>query len=487
MKLLRIVIGIVTLMLMMPTLTTSCMKEEEWLTDEVELLFSCDTVSFDTVFTTIGTVTKQMKVYNPYDQPVKISSISLEGGRSSRFRLNVDGDTSMVVRNLELAAHDSLFIFIQANINPNALLEPFLIEDRIVVDCNRSIQKVVLNAYGRNAVYHKAAPGSWISVIDCDNWDHTLPHVILGYAGIDSLCTLNLLPGDRIYFGTGASLLVWNGATLNVQGSAGNPVLFTSMRHDGWYDTLPGQWDYIWMMAGSRNNVMDWAVIENGRIGLLVDTNVNGAPTLTITNSRIQNQFMAGILGQGAHIEGDNLLVTNCGTATLALQYGGRYIFRNSTFADYWHYGGANRKNPHVILNNCYTANGVAYPRPLELVEFDNCIIEGNYRTYRDTLGEILLDIEPSVSHNLRFRNCLLRSHVVEAWSENCLFNQDPCFDTAQGKAYHPTAESPMTGAGSWDHIALPYDLDNNPRPNPPTIGAFEPSAARKRTHQLNH
>lgn len=474
MKLRNILAGIATLIILMPTTLTSCIKEDELLTDEVELLFSCDTVTFDTVFTTIGSTTRQLMVYNPYDQPVSISSIGLEGGRQSRFRLNVDGDTSIVARDILLAAHDSLFVFIQANINPNSMLEPFLVEDRIVVQCNGRNQQVVLTAYGRNAVYHRAAPGHWTSIIDCEHWDHSLPHVILGYAAVDSLCTLRLEAGDELYFGTGATLLVYNGATLEVQGSPEKPVLFTSMRHDGWYDTLPGQWNYIWLYQGSRNNVIDWAVIENGNVGLLVDTNVTAHPTLTITNTRVRNHYLAGILGQGAWIEGDNLLVTNCGTATLALQYGGRYRFRNSTFADFWRYGGAPRKNPSVIINNFYTVNNRLYGRPLELVEFDNCIIDGNYSTATDTMGEILLDLDPAVGVELRFRNCLLRSRVVEDYAQGCLFCQEPMWDTAKGREWHVAAESPAVGLASWEHITLPHDLDNQPRRTPPTAGAFE-------------
>ena len=469
-------------MLLMPTLTTSCLKEDELLTDEVELLFSCDTVAFDTVFTTIGTATRQLKVYNPYDQPVRLTSVSVAQGRMSRFRLNVDGDTSLVVRDLLLAAHDSLFIFVQANINPNSQLEPFLVEDRIVVECNQRRQEVVLTAYGRNAVYHYAPQGyCWVfTQEECDEWDHTRPHVILGMAAVDSMCTLRLEAGDRLYFGSQAMLMVYPTATLEARGTKEQPVLFTSMRHDGWYDTLPGQWNYLWLCAGSRNNVIDWAVIENANIGLLVDTCVNASPTLTISNSRLRQHFLAGILGRGARIEGDNLLITHCGTATLALQYGGRYRFRNSTFADYWNYGGAARKNPHVILNNYDVVDNSVYPRPLEQVEFDNCIIEGNYRTSRDTMGEILLDIDPTVGYQLRFRHCHLRSSAVEPYCEGCLFNQEPAFDIAQGQAYHPSSASPFVGMGSWDHIALPYDLDNQPRQNPPTIGAFEYQGAQE-------
>lgn len=465
---------IMGLLLFVPWTTTSCVNEEEWLTEEVTLTFSTDTVWFDTVFTTIGTTTQQLKIYNPTDQPLRISSVTLRQGRLSRFRLNVDGDTSMVAKNLELGANDSIFLFVQANINPNSLTEPFLVEDEIDIMCNGKLQSIPLIAYGRNAVYHMAKPGHWTSVIDCDNWDHSLPHVIIGYAAVDSLCTLHLTAGDRIYFAPDAILYIYNGGTLDARGTPEQPVLFTSMRHDGWYDTLPGQWDYIWLSTGSRNNVMDWTIVENGSWGVVADTNVNSNPTLTITNSRIRNHSINGLMGQGSYIEGDNLLVTNCGSATLTLQYGGRYRFRNSTFADYWPYSANRRKNPSVILNNYYFYNDIEYPRPLKLVEFDNCIICGNYNYHSDTTGEILLHIDPTVECNLRFNNCLVRSSLVDAYAHDCLLNQNPVFDTAKGMQYHPGAGSPCIGAGNASYVSLPYDLDNQPRMTPPCIGAFE-------------
>lgn len=476
MKYFKILASIALLIILMPTLTTSCIKEEEWLCEDARLDFSCDTVAFDTVFVTMGTTTKQLKVYNNNEQPVRISSVTLQGGKLSRFRLNVDGDTSLVVRNVEIAAHDSIFIFVQANINPNSSAEPFLVKDAILFNFEESQKQIPLTAYGRNAVYHVAKPGNWTSIIDCDNWDHSLPHVILGYAAVDSLCTLNLMAGDKIYFGNDAVLLVYNGATLKVQGSHDNPVLFTSLRHDGWYDTLPGQWGYIWLYQGSRNNEIDWAVIENGTIGLVVDTLANSNPTLSIRNSRILNQSRAGLLGQGSYIEGDNLLITNCGQATLALQYGGRYRFRNSTFADYWPYSGNRRKNPSVILNNLYVngETGNAYPRPLEQAYFDNCIICGNYGSSNGENGEVLLDIDPSTGHNIKFRNCMVKSSQIDEYCQDCIPFANPQFDTASNLRYHPSANSPFVGQGNSSYITLPNDLDNTPRSMPPTIGAFE-------------
>ena len=55
------------------------------------LSFSVDTLSFDTVFTTIGSATKEFMIYNRNDQPLLISEIMLASGEETGFRINVDG------------------------------------------------------------------------------------------------------------------------------------------------------------------------------------------------------------------------------------------------------------------------------------------------------------------------------------------------------------------------------------------------------------
>lgn len=440
---------IVMVAAVVPQLGSSCTKEGDILADgNARLEFSCDTVKFDTVFTTMGTVTKMVKIYNPYDERVRLESVTLRGGRSSRFRLNVDGDTSMVVRNIEIAGGDSCFVFVRACINPNSSTEPFLIEDAIdiVVDCGkegRVRQNIVLTAYGRNAVYHLPEAGKIYSVIDCEHWDHTRPHVIMGYAVVDSAFTLELQSGDELYFGNDAVLWVYNEGTLKVRGTEERPVLFTSLRQDEWYRELPGQWGYIWLSAGSIDNEIDWAEIENGYVGILADTNVNGNPTLRISNTTIAHQSMAGIVGEGAWIEGENLLITDCCTATLALQYGGRYSFKDCTMADYWKYSA--RKNESVVLNNWYeSSTHQTILRDLKSVRFENCIIYGSYPH-----GEVLLDRNEGALFNVAFEHCLVKGlNGLNGVDTTGCIDADPKFENLEKNDYRLKEDSPAAGMG---------------------------------------
>lgn len=476
-------------------LFASCIKEEQFLADNSAcLVFSDDTVKFDTVFATMATITRQVKVYNLYDEPLLIDAVTLQGGGASRFRINVDGDTSFVARHVEIGAHDSIFIFVQANINPNDQTSPYLIEDNIVFSFNKKTQSLPLMAYGRNAVYHLPTythqiyqlyinsygkiDTLWIpfSILDCDNWDHTRPHVIFGYAVVNSNETLHLTAGDELFFGSGACLWVYDSATLDVRGTLAKPVLFSSVRHDGYYDSLPGQWNYVWLSTGSKDNHIEYALIENGTFGIVADTNVGSNPTLDISNTVIQNHSMAGIVGQGAWIVGDNLLVANCGVNLMSLQYGGRYRFTNSTFANYWRYD--TRKNPAVVLNNYYQYNETTlFPRPLLQADFMNCIIYGNYSGSHNS-GEIAFDRLDGCAFNTDFRHCVLRTSLVDSTNGN-IINRDPSFANPYSHDYSPTEKSPAIGAGNATFVVCPTDIVGTPRPNPPTIGAFEPKPGK--------
>ena len=164
--------------------TTSCVKEDDYLDSLVDIKFSTDTLKFDTVFTTLGSTTKQVRVYNTSNYPIKFDRVTLKNGVDSRFRINADGDTSMVIRDLEIAANDSIFIFVRVNINPNNSSNPFVIDDGIVFEVGSHTKILPLQAFGRNAIYHipnhSLTSGGMVynySIIDCSQpWEAGKPH-----------------------------------------------------------------------------------------------------------------------------------------------------------------------------------------------------------------------------------------------------------------------------------------------------------------------
>lgn len=70
------------LLAVLSQLVTYCdgMDENYATGSNYNLRFSTDTVSFDTIFSTIGSTTKQFMVYNIFDKPLNIQSIELAQG-----------------------------------------------------------------------------------------------------------------------------------------------------------------------------------------------------------------------------------------------------------------------------------------------------------------------------------------------------------------------------------------------------------------------
>ena len=142
------------LILVFVLLFSACRKENVVSTDPSHrLTFSTDTVMFDTVFTTLGSSTHQLKVYNPYQEDLSISEIRLMGGDQSRFKLNFDGEPGTVFRNKVVPANDSLFAFLKVTIDPSDLTTPFIVEDSMMFVTNGNTQMVRLVAWGQNARY----------------------------------------------------------------------------------------------------------------------------------------------------------------------------------------------------------------------------------------------------------------------------------------------------------------------------------------------
>jgi len=81
---------------------SSCRKDMISSDPSFKLGFSTDSVIFDTVFTSIGSVTKQLMVYNKNKDKISISSVSLVSGSQSPYRINVDGTPGLTVENIEI-------------------------------------------------------------------------------------------------------------------------------------------------------------------------------------------------------------------------------------------------------------------------------------------------------------------------------------------------------------------------------------------------
>lgn len=458
----------------------SCKKDPIIINDpEIALRFSNDSIVFDTVFTTIGSITKQLKVYNRFDHKIKISSIELMGGQASAYRLNIDGTPSLKVNDVELEGGDSLYIFIKVLIDPNDENSPFVVHDQINFTISGFSHLIDLVAWGQNAnyiiadKYIEGLPPFSIVAGENENvsWTSSKPYLIYGYAVVDSGAVLQIEEGTKIHFHNNSGLWVYKGGSLKVNGSLEKPVVFEGDRLDEDYRDIAGQWDRIWINEGSEDNVINYAIIKNGFIGLQVETIGNQLDNrLVLNNTRITNMSGTGILARNYDIEASNNLITNCGINLMALTMGGKYHFIHSTFANYWN--ASVRQGPSIYINNFESdENGSISGLALDTY-FGNCIIDG--RKNEELLLELIDEQLPKIVFD---HSALKANQNLEANGQfiQCIWNPESLFRDIEELDFQLDTLSPAIDIGS-PVIAIksPFDILGVSRTQNPDLGAFE-------------
>lgn len=440
--------------------------------------FSTDTVSFDTVFTTIGSATLVFKVYNNDNRPLVIRSIELAGGSGSFFRLNIDGEPASRVTDVEIPPKDSLFIFVAVTIDPLNSNNPIIVRDSVVFNTNGTLQDVKLMAYGQDVHLYKDA------FIGTETWINDKPYLIYRNLEVDSGHVLTIEPGTQIYFHRNSSMVIWG--TLVVNGTREDPVVFQNDRLEAFYDIIPGQWGTIFFAPFSRGNKINYAVIKNSIAGLQIGFPTDPRiPELHISNSIIQNQSFAGIYAFGAEILCYNTVVANSAGPAVALLKGGNYEFYHCTLSNYGVVG-TSRSSPTLVMTNFFDnieeGAYVRYTRDLN-VEFVNSIVHGS------NLHELQLLSTQVSQFNYRFDHCLLKASKDSINLANTtlfskiILNKDPHFVNDSDR-YHLNYSldtlSPAKDSGDLQLIQnfpyLEYDMKEHSRfyDNKPDLGAFE-------------
>ncbi|MCB9335908.1 MAG: hypothetical protein H6586_07150 [Flavobacteriales bacterium] len=467
----------------------SCRKDEIITDSSAKLNFSTDTLVIDTVFTTIGSTTKRLMVYNRNNQKINISSISLDGGQGSQFRINVDGTSGNIHNDIEIEANDSIFIFIEVTIDPTSGNNPFVVEETLRFITNGNNQTVTLLAWGQDAHYFtpKVFPINGLpdySCLDgnCDTtltpvnmtWTNDKPYVIYGYLVIDENDVLNIDPGVRVHLYNGSGIWVYEGGNLNINGTKNDPVTFQGTRLDYSFQDVPGQWDRIWINEGSTNNVFNYAIIKNAYIGIQAET-LPFQPTTAISTNKlilndceIHNSSAVGILATNYQIDATNSLITNCGQYNFLVTGGGNYHFNHTTIANFWEDG--TRETPAVYMQNYYAdINGNTQIRDIDSAVFTNCIIDGNIDNELEFVGASPGNIY------YQFNYSILKTTASTASSSYNNVIQNPGaanFADTQNHDYHLSGGSAAINNGIATSVTL--DHDGVSRNNPPDIGAYE-------------
>lgn len=312
----------------------------------VNIGFSTDTLSFDTVFTEVGSTTKYFKIYNHSNHFARIDRIEIRNA-SSRFRINVDGYQGPVVKDLEIPPKDSAYVFVEVTVDPDQPLSesPFVIEDELQVLRGDRVSAVTLTAWGQNANYIPRLDGARKQVlVTCDmntwTWDDPKPYVIYGVLIVDS-CTLEIPAGARVYvhggkvFQGGSSyndgvLYIGKNGKLKISGTAEQPVTFQTDRLEKDYQDRIGQWGRIHLAAESKGNVISHARLHHANIGVLVDSMAE----VFIDHSIIGFNGNSSIAAFKGSVYAQNSLFHTAAGYNLRVDFGGNYDFDYCTFAN---------------------------------------------------------------------------------------------------------------------------------------------------------
>ena len=509
------------------TFLPGCEPKEDLIQTTGRLEFNQDTVLFDTVFTTIRTVTKRLWVYNRNSGAVK-TDIGLAGTASTTYSLIINGDAGNAKSDVLIRGNDSLQVLVRAVLGDNGqatAAKKFLVEDQINFRTNGNDQKVKLVAYGQNAYFHRAD-----LILTNTTWRTDKPHVIINASRVivpgqppvvfgvlvGENITLTIPKGARIYSHAGAYLQVdgtlrvnddfmpGTGATDTVKANNPNIVRFQGDRLETDYADIPGQWGGIVFTATSHSNSIRYAEIKNSTFGalLLNPKALTPYPDLTLTSTVIRNisgsnlsfanttaSAGGGVISYSGNLTATNCLFTNCGEYAVAGVGGGMYDFNFCTFANYT--PAFRRETASLSFTNEKATdskihlplrfslrNSILWGSNLGLGTIDDELYLKNYTEYAAITSTSGIDIRNSL---LRTKEYASTPAVVGTAGVN-LLNVDPLFTRTALFSSRPDYTLQATSPAitprrtpAVDVLPLPqFDLRNLLRQAMPALGAYE-------------
>lgn len=452
----------------------------------LQLTFSHDTLLFDTVFTTMGTSTKTVMVYNPNKNAINIERVQM--GEGKYFYINLDGENNVdEMRNIVVRGGDSLFMFVRANIDPQEENIPVLVEDDIAFGVNGKWQHIRLQAYGQNI--EKIQGKNGLKVYQNLTLKNTKPYLL--YDTVAVAGNLTIEAGTTIYMHTGAMIYAYG--NVSATGTKEQPIIFRGDRTDMLFDSVPyrmasGQWDGIYLIHPEGDlpptYTLDYVEVLSGSIGLYVYSEAKemSLPKLTLTNSRIHNHSIYGLVLQNVDADVVNCEISNCASYCVYVA-GGKHNFVHNTIAAYYGYPYTNLNIHNNILADDVAAvyiNNLSKNNAKTNSSFSNCIITGGRK------NNLVVATPLSDYYEGRFEGNYLRTDSLdEVYAKNNVYASDSDSCVFRNiyylyKEYHYydfrlDSLSPARGIGdSIVALSYPQDRAGNRRKQYPDAGCYE-------------
>ena len=313
------------------TIMVSCSDDDSFSTSRSNILsLGCDTLSLDTIFSTVPTRTYGFWIHNNSADGIRVSQTRLERGNQTGFRVNVDGiyldnTTGSQAQDIEVRKGDSIRVFVELTSQINGTDMPQLVEDNLLFLLESGIeQKVNLRAWSWDAVLYDS-----LKVAENTTLASAKPIVIRKGIRVDSAATLTILPPSVLYFSSTAGIDVYG--SLKIAGEPGQDVVLRGDRLD-WmfanlpYDRVSGQWRGLHFHESSTGNSLSYLDLHSATDAIVCDSTVIGdTPTLSLANVSIHN-----CKGYGLAACHNNVSITNSQLSNTA----GDCIFLERSKAD---------------------------------------------------------------------------------------------------------------------------------------------------------
>lgn len=506
----RLKVSLLSTLFLLILWSSSCRKEFEYASSNGHLSFSKDTVYLDTIFSTIGSSTYSLKVYNDTKDDVVIPSIKLRNGSESYYRLNVDGRGGNNFQDVPLYAQDSLFIFIETTVDLSTRPENVMLyTDAIQFDNEFFLQEVELVTLVKDAKFlyptldhqgnkttiklYTQNDGTEVWVDGFDLTDSQLsftkekPYVIYGYASVPEGKQLTIEAGSRLHFHENSGLFIQKGASININGTYSmdqelleGEVIFEGDRLEPAFSNIPGQWGAVWISNGSIDNNINHLTIKNAEIGIYVEGNgASQASTLNINNSQIHNSTIHNLWAKSATITAENIVLGSSGNSSLYCNLGGSYDFTHATIANYWSNGFRSGRTLRIDNHNTYETNN-----GLDLIQanFKNSIIDGN------SSSELSLTTNGENQFNYSFQNCFIKFSDLNQQLEDdelynfqneaykdIIINGNPDYFDPKNYDFRVGLDSDVINQGDTSFAEqVPLDIRNIDRTVAPDLGAYQ-------------
>jgi hypothetical protein len=433
-------------------LITACDNKDEFNHDpNFKLVFSKDSITFDTIFSGLPSTTKQLKIYNPSSHPILISEISLENGNN--YQLNINGINGNISNEITIASKDSLYIFIQLNtadIDQNA---PRIIEDRMLFTINSKVEKFLLKSWAQDVIRFSK------NELKTQDWTQNRPYYIDKNLILEENQRLLIQAGTKVYFQKGAGLHIKG--ELSIEGSFKEPVFFGSHRREELYKGVPGQWEGLFFHSESKDNFISHLQLENAIQGINAQSEV-GINNLEIEYSQFFNFTKTGIKVQNFNLKMHDVIVSNCGEQNVLLKENGNFEFTHCNFINYWKISSRTNACFSYLENE---------PSAKSLKVYNSIIFGSNSN-----------ELDINTTDNIEIKNSLIqltdeKQNLLSSIFENCIFNTDPNFINRYKHNYNLRNNSILIDIAKLDFASFyPLDFNGNSRlsDTSPDIGSFE-------------